>query len=253
MKRIICLLLSITLSVFTFIYSVSATNLSPQDYIGYYVDVNYIDHHNEPGYMGTNTQHLQITNSGGGNNLELSFGWGGVHWKSGSTMEYFENDCLYAGFGFDESIYKYYYNTTSELLTVKKGDQKFIYRRVEPFADDYVDAGQTHIYTYPEGKYDIGNKPSQTILSSVKSGKSKNMKVKWKRNSKGKGYQIQYSTDKVFKKGNKTITVSGNKNTSKTIKGLKKKKYYIRIRTYRVKSSKKYYSGWSKIKSVAIK
>ena len=73
-------------------------------------------------------------------------------------------------------------------------------------------------------------------------------------NSRINGYQIQYSTDSKFKKGNKTITVKGYNKTSKKISKLKaKKKYYVRIRTYKTVYKKNYYSGWSKAKAVKTK
>lgn len=100
--------------------------------------------------------------------------------------------------------------------------------------------------------------PKKTSLSSVKA-KKKAIVVKWKKQTaQTTGYQIQYSTDKNFKKNTKTITVSKNKTTSKTISKLKaKKKYYVRIRTYKtVKAggkNKKLYSSWSSKKSVTTK
>ena len=68
------------------------------------------------------------------------------------------------------------------------------------------------------------------------------------------GYQLQYSTDKNFKKGNKTVTVKGAKTTSKTISKLTKgKKYYVRVRTYKTVNKTNFYSGWSKSSSVTVK
>ena len=93
-----------------------------------------------------------------------------------------------------------------------------------------------------------------TKLKSAKNAKGKKIVVKWKKNTAGNGYQIQYSTSKKFAKGNKTKTISKNKTTSYTIKKLKKKKtYYVRIRTYKKVSGKTYYSGWSSVKKVKIK
>ena len=90
-------------------------------------------------------------------------------------------------------------------------------------------------------------------VASAKAGK-KSVKVTWKKVKGIKGYQIQYSTNKKFKKGNKTITVKSTKSTSATIKKLKsKKKYYVRMRTYKVVNGKKVYSAWSKAKSVKVK
>ena len=96
------------------------------------------------------------------------------------------------------------------------------------------------------------NIPSTTI-TSVKA-KSEAFTIKWKKKTNIAGYQIQYSTNKKFKKGNKTITVKSTKSTSATIKKLKsKKKYYVRMRTYKIVNGKKVYSAWSKAKSVKVK
>ena len=73
-----------------------------------------------------------------------------------------------------------------------------------------------------------------------------------------KGYQIQLATDKKFKKNKKTVTISKQKTTKTTVKKLKaKKKYYVRIRTYKnVKyqgKTIKVYSSWSKVKTIKTK
>ena len=53
------------------------------------------------------------------------------------------------------------------------------------------------------------------------------------------------ATDKSFKKGKK-ITIKSNSTTVRTIRKLKnKKKYYVRIRTYKVSNNKTIYSKWS--------
>ena len=78
--------------------------------------------------------------------------------------------------------------------------------------------------------------------------------VKWKKKSSITGYQIQYSTNSKFKKGNKTIKIKKAKTVSKKITGLKpSKKYYVRIRTYKIVNKKTYYSSWSKKKNVTTK
>ena len=79
--------------------------------------------------------------------------------------------------------------------------------------------------------------------------------VKWKKKSSITGYQIQYSTNSKFKKkDSKTIKVKQAKTNSKRIKGLKvAKKYYVRVRTYKLVKKKSYYSSWSKKKNVTTK
>ena len=74
--------------------------------------------------------------------------------------------------------------------------------------------------------------------------------VKWKKVSGVDGYQIQYSTSKSFNSG-KTVSVKKGLLSSRKIKKLKSKKtYYVRIRTYKTVNGKRYYSSWSKVKSV---
>ena len=85
-----------------------------------------------------------------------------------------------------------------------------------------------------------------TTITSVKA-QSKAFTVKWKKKSGITGYQIQYSTNSKFKKGNKSIIIKNAKTVSKKITKLKvAKKYYVRIRTYKGKK----YSKWSKVKSI---
>ena len=87
----------------------------------------------------------------------------------------------------------------------------------------------------------------------------KGFTAKWKKQTaQTDGYEIQYSTDSKFKKGTKIKEVNKNKTTSQSISKLKaKKKYYVRIRTYKkVKvngKSTKICSGWSKVKTVKTK
>ena len=99
--------------------------------------------------------------------------------------------------------------------------------------------------------------PKGTSVSKVKAAK-KGFKVTWKkRATQTTGYQVQYSTSSKFKSA-KTVTISKNKTTSKSVGKLSaKKKYYVRVRTYKtVKVNGKnviLYSGWSKAKSVTTK
>ena len=96
-------------------------------------------------------------------------------------------------------------------------------------------------------------KPKKTSIKKLSKGKKK-FTVTWAKVSGVKGYQIQYSSDKKFKKNNKSVTVTKQKTTKATVKKLKsKKKYYVRVRTYKTVNSKKIYSSWSKVKSVKTK
>ena len=96
--------------------------------------------------------------------------------------------------------------------------------------------------------------PKSTSISKLTKGK-KSFKVSWKKvPSQATGYQIQYATNSRFTKGQKSVTVKSYRTTSKNITKLKaKKKYYIRVRSYKKVGKTTYYSGWSKAKTVKTK
>ena len=95
---------------------------------------------------------------------------------------------------------------------------------------------------------------ARPAISSLTSPKTKQMTVKWGKNAKATGYQIQYSLNSKFASGNKTVTVKGAAAVSKTISSLTaKKRYYVRVRTYKTVSGKNYYSAWSAVKNVITK
>jgi hypothetical protein len=96
--------------------------------------------------------------------------------------------------------------------------------------------------------------PKGTSVSKL-TAKSKAIVVKVKKQAtQTTGYQIQYSTDKSFKKNVKTVKIKKNSTVSTTIKKLSaKKKYYVRVRTYKTMSGKKYYSSWSSVKNATAK
>ncbi|MCM1114572.1 MAG: fibronectin type III domain-containing protein [Clostridium sp.] len=98
------------------------------------------------------------------------------------------------------------------------------------------------------------NEANGTPIKKLTANKG-GFKVQWNEISNATGYEINYSTDSKFtKKNTKSVKVKGAKTTSKTISKLsKKKKYYVRIRTYRVVNGKTYYSGWTAAKSVTTK
>ena len=100
-------------------------------------------------------------------------------------------------------------------------------------------------------------KPKATSISSLKAG-SKKFTVKWKKQAtQTTGYQVQYSASSKFSKA-KTVTVGKNTTVSKKISKLSgKKKYYVRVRTYKTVKingkSIRIYSGCSKAKTVTTK
>ena len=101
--------------------------------------------------------------------------------------------------------------------------------------------------------------PKGTTLGTLKAA-SKAVTVNWKTQTakmstkRITGYQVMLATNSKFTKDKKTVTISGYSKASKKVTGLKGgKKYYVKIRTYTTISGTKYYSPWSKSKTVTTK
>ena len=121
--------------------------------------------------------------------------------------------------------------TGKEVVTISKEDN--------PFAEKYI--------TKAEIKK---AKKKKTSLKKPKNVIVRNVIIKWKAKKDVTGYQLQYSTNKKFKK-KKTKTIK-NAN-SIVIRRLKLKKYYFRIRCFTEINGKKYYGDYSKTAKVKIK
>lgn len=126
---------------------------------------------------------------------------------------------------------------------------------IEPNPTSSVDKNQEEAEKDRESTEEKNiDKLSKVSFTSLKANHN-SIVIKWKKSkSKITAYEIQYSTSKNFKKGNKKVTVKANSKASKTIKHLKQnKKYYIRIRSYRIQNGKKQYAKWSITKSIKTK
>ena len=88
----------------------------------------------------------------------------------------------------------------------------------------------------------IQKKPTKVKIQSVKRIKKKSIRIKFKKAKYAKKYQIQYASNKKFKKAK----IKTTKKNYYTIKASGKKTYYIRVRG--VNGTKK--GTWSKIKKV---
>ncbi len=98
-------------------------------------------------------------------------------------------------------------------------------------------------------------------ILSVKAKASNSLDVSFKAVSKVNGYEISYSTNKKFKKKTtKKVVVKITKKNKKSkkftkrISKLKKnKKYYVRVRAYKVVKKKKVYGKYSSVKAAKAK
>lgn len=115
-----------------------------------------------------------------------------------------------------------------------------------------VTAKATSTYSKSVKKITVHGVPKKPEMKKLTAGKKK-FTVQWKKDKKADGYQVQYSTDKKFKKNVKSVNVS-KKSTKATVKKLKKgKTYWVRMHSYKKINGKKYYSGWGKVKSVKVR
>lgn len=89
----------------------------------------------------------------------------------------------------------------------------------------------------------------KATLSSAKWDKGKKLvTVKWKKNTMGKGYQVQFSRKKNFSAIERKFSVKNRAENSLTISGVPKGSYYVRMRIAKGKNA----SGWSKVKTVKV-
>ena len=92
--------------------------------------------------------------------------------------------------------------------------------------------------------------PKGTSISSL-SSLYKGFKVVWKKQaSQTSGYQVCYANNSKFKNSH-TKTVSGATKTSRSVTKLASKKYWVKVRTYKIVNGTKYYSKWSDVKTVS--
>lgn len=138
-----------------------------------------------------------------------SKGWKLVNNINGNTVLSWKDTSVSNGNVYYYTIKAYYKNIVSPI-----SNTKYIYRIVSPKITKY--------------------KKDKTKLN-----------IKWNKNTKATGYQLQYSTSSLFL-SNKTIKISNFITISKNINKLSKNKtYYLRIRTYKRYKNKTYYSTWS--------
>jgi ribosomal protein L32 len=127
-------------------------------------------------------------------------------------------------------------------------------------------SGRINVGTYKvtvklEGNYS-GSKsvsykinPKGTALSGLTAVKA-GFKAKWKKQAaQTTGYQLQFSVSGSFPSNRqKTLIISGCGTVTKKVTKLqKKKKYFVRIRTYKKIGKTTYYSTWSGKKSITTK
>ena len=116
-----------------------------------------------------------------------------------------------------------------------------------------ITAAATKNYKAAQKTVTLTVNPSGTSITKCTNIKTKKADIQWKKNGSATGYEIQYSTNKTFKSGVKTKSITNASTIKYTAAGLTSQKtYYVRVRAYKTVGKKKLYSSWSGIKTVKI-
>lgn len=162
----------------------------------------------------------------------------------------------YKGEEIDASNYsiKQYMNVI--YITLKEEYVKTLPIGINYFKIDFLNVGfmlkleiksqsKSTVNNQPVKKKEQPTKPSVAKVKKVsakKISKKKQSKVTWKKVTGASGYQVKWADNKKFKKANKKFT----KKNKITLKKLKKKKYYVKVRAYKVVDGEKVYGKYSK-------
>ena len=146
------------------------------------------------------------------------------------------------------------YVSNNKSVKVDSGGKITIAKKFIGKAKITIRSASTQNYNAASKTIEITVNPSGTSIRKVKNTGKKKATVYWKKSGAVTGYEIQYSANKKFKSGVKSKTVKKKGTVKLVLPKLKKRKtYFVRIRTYKTVSKEKYYSSWSKAKSVKIK
>ena len=115
-------------------------------------------------------------------------------------------------------------------------------------------AAATTAYNAATKKVTVVVKPKIQAIKGIKSQKKSSIYVKYVKDTKVSGYEIQTALDSKFKKSVNTYTI---KPYSKYRVTLTKKRtgkiYYVRVRSYKIVGSQKIYGSYSVIKKIKVK
>ncbi len=148
----------------------------------------------------------------------------------------------------DESIWKHSVTYDTNKYKISKNGE---YTVMASFADaEWKDYPAMYSFSV----YDIVKPPKapKSPAPKVATNGKKAIKITWNKVSGIKNYELQYSTSKNFKKP-VTKTYKSTLKSAKINKLKSKKKYYVRMRCYKVFGGKKIYSNWSKTKTITTK
>ena len=152
------------------------------------------------------------------------------------------------------------------LVTIQVGEKKLDSSDYTlEYKGDQINVGTHTVTATLKGKYEgtvsasYKIVPKGTEITRLNRGKS-SFVVRWKiqkarmSSKRITGYQVMYATNKKFTTGKETATIKKYRSVRKKVTELRSgRKYFVRVRTFMKVDGKRYYSPWSKIRSVKTK
>lgn len=147
---------------------------------------------------------------------------------------------------------KSYKSSNNNVVSIDKTGKMIVKNTGKVTVSIYVAA--TTAYKAATKKVTVVVKPKIQAIKGIKSQKKSSIYVKYVKDTKVSGYEIQTALDSKFKKSVNTYTI---KPYSKYRVTLTKKRtgkiYYVRVRSYKIVGSQKIYGSYSGIKKIKVK
>lgn len=155
-----------------------------------------------------------------------------------------ENDDLSVKCLNPDYAYDWYLNQGYDMYAKRIKQYKFFVKKGDKIKAEFYGDGYSFVFSY-------NIKPYTVKKTKIKKINKKNRKVyiSWKKIKKVKGYDIQISTNKKFKRNTYQHTYKKTKMKGKLKAG---KKYFVRVRAFKRISGINVYSDWSKKRSIKI-
>lgn len=141
------------------------------------------------------------------------------------------------------------YNLQSELGVTLSPGQTYTYQMFADFGGNRY-YGNKKTFTTAPSIEKVDDKKVVTPDPAINSLKKGQVQLSWEKYNIADKYQIQYCRNRFF-------IGAGRKNTAANdytlVRLSSKKRYYIRVRSYRKIGNKNVYSSWSNVKSIIVK
>ncbi len=145
-----------------------------------------------------------------------------------------------------------YKSSNNNVVSIDKTGKMIVKNTGKVTVSIYIAA--TTAYKAATKKVTVVVKPKIQAIKGIKSQKKSSIYVKYVKDTKVSGYEIQTALDSKFKKSVNTYTI---KPYSKYRVTLTKKRtgkiYYVRVRSYKIVGSQKIYGSYSGIKKIKVK